>query len=94
MKFKKGDRVHHKQYGDGTVLGISTPTQAVGVEFDEAPKDGSGHRCSGHSSTVSMGKSFHCRWMFPDNGRPDRHITLLKGETNSTPSGINIHNVI
>lgn len=58
MKFKVGDKVKHKEYGEGVVICIDSP-DSIGVEFKK--KDSSLHTCNGR------GKNLHCWYCESDD---------------------------
>lgn len=58
MKYKVGDKVNHKKYGEGKILEISNNTDLL-VEFKE--KNSCFHNGSGR------GKDFHCYWVSNDD---------------------------
>ncbi len=35
MEYRKGDRVHHRIYGNGTVLEVNTKLKAIKIKFDK-----------------------------------------------------------
>jgi hypothetical protein len=68
LPFNVGDRVEHKKYGSGTVIGYPDSKDSVCVEFDEYI---SGH--NGDNSYGFSGKDGHCWYCsFPDIKRISR----------------------